>query len=486
MSGDNINIFGKSYHKKPTAGYSGTTNNVLLSELVNAFAGSGVVGGKATATQITGQSGFPTSINGLIGTQPAQNVNMPKAAINWILFDEQFKWVSGGFDMVGTATNTNGTLKNHDLSTIPSIAVTKNGYLYVWVSNESKFDVFFDNLQVVHTRGAILEETHYYPFGLTMAGISSKALAFGSPENKKKWNKGSELESKEFSDGSGLELYSTFYRSLDPQLGRFWQIDPKPSYSESVFVAMGNNPIMYNDFLGDRKVNFDENGNFINITKDNRWHNFWNGSKGRVLDKDGNVKIKFKFGDAKHDVADIKSGKINKIAFVSANDITDMVGKSGAFSSNNKVKNAGLSYINREGQGGGKLDFSYTQIPAKYPEASSNPLADPSSMLFLVQNVKTGSKAGAFDTRNIPSENFAFNHMNFGNFLFGAAGEALGFTADALQLGAQKNSLAGRANGYGPQLDSSDDQLAIKLGHNFGESQNYDKISRTSKIVFDN
>lgn len=84
-----------------------------------------------------------------------------------------------------------------------------------------------------------------------MSGISSKALAFGGAENKYKFGD-KELQSKEFSDGSGLETYDFDARMYDPQIGRMWQVDPWVDRYErqSPYVAFNDNPIMFADPTG--------------------------------------------------------------------------------------------------------------------------------------------------------------------------------------------------------------------------------------------
>jgi len=98
----------------------------------------------------------------------------------------------------------------------------------------------------------------YYPFGLTMAGISDKALKSQYHENKYRYNGGNELQSQEFSDGNGLELYDAQHRMYDPQLGRFGQIDPlgEISHTLSLYNFAANNPISRNDPSGLRDTVF--------------------------------------------------------------------------------------------------------------------------------------------------------------------------------------------------------------------------------------
>ncbi|MGN6439293.1 MAG: DUF6443 domain-containing protein [Agriterribacter sp.] len=262
MAGDKLNIRVNSWYKKNGATPGSPTS--LLTSLVAALAGgvSNAAPVHGTAAQLTSSGTLDPAAMDFLNSRSAVTGGKPKAALNWIFLDEQLKFstANGAYGTEEIDDNDNQTnVKPHAIN---DISIKKNGYFFVYVSNETpNIDVFFDNLQVVHKRGPVLEETHYYPFGLTMAGISSKALN-GVAENKRKFNYGNELQNKEFSDGRGLELYDATFRQYDPQIGRFHQVDPLASMINnwSPYVFVQNNPLLYSDPLGLDTLNANKDG----------------------------------------------------------------------------------------------------------------------------------------------------------------------------------------------------------------------------------
>src|SRR5699024_961206 len=102
---------------------------------------------------------------------------------------------------------------------------------------------------------AILEENHYYPFGLTHSGYNSNHQIFSFEDNieidlvpvtpnaadayRYKYN------GKEFQDELSLNVYDYGARIYTPDAPRFWQMDPlaevQPNKTSYHFVS--NNPI---------------------------------------------------------------------------------------------------------------------------------------------------------------------------------------------------------------------------------------------------
>ncbi len=253
MSGDKIDIAVQSYYNTGTT----STPNSSITDVLASLA-TGVVnmtsGGKGSITDLNNTSSSPiyAALNSFLPTDDPTPSGKPKAYLNWILLDDQLKYVSSYPQSGAVAVTTAGTLNTLGYTGLP---ITKNGFLYIWISNETpNWDAFFDNLVVKQYSGPLLEENHYYPFGLAMAAITSKALKPFYAENKYRYN-GKELQNKEFSDGTGLEDYDYGARMYDLQIGRWMKIDKKTE------LYFGTSPYVYS--LNQPTNAIDPDGNLV-------------------------------------------------------------------------------------------------------------------------------------------------------------------------------------------------------------------------------
>lgn len=92
----------------------------------------------------------------------------------------------------------------------------------------------------------VRQESSYYGFGLLM---TNSTVSTPTDANKKLYNGGSEWQNDY---GDLPDYYQTFYRNFDAAIGRFVAVDPVAESAESMssYQYAGNNPIEYNDPLG--------------------------------------------------------------------------------------------------------------------------------------------------------------------------------------------------------------------------------------------
>ncbi len=252
MAGDEINATTQYYY----TGTVSNNNNSFVSDVVNNLI-SAITGSNAATSAAKGSTaGIGANLNGSVPfanfTDPNKNSNdnYPRAYLSVLFFDERFNFIEEGSAIARTMQAGDGAAP----LVLANLKAPKNGYAYIYVSNENDDPVYFDNLQVSHNKGRIIEENHYYAFGLKIAGISSKKLGDsfeGMLDNKNLYN------DKELIDDADLDWYDYGFRNYDAQIGRFPQLDPlTDDYPElTPFQYGGNDPIANIDLDGLEGVN---------------------------------------------------------------------------------------------------------------------------------------------------------------------------------------------------------------------------------------
>lgn len=243
MAGDKLTMKADYFYNQP---YNNTASN-LTSTIADAIA---VLLGSAISPASQAVKGSGVQIQGTLsnGSGPLaqflQNQNnnttaSPRAYLNYLFFDESFRFVpydqTTGLGSYGLAVTNSGDGQWLGAS---NVKVPKNGYVFVYLSNSSNIDVYFDNLDITHIRGRLVEENAYYPYGLKTKGICGEA--FGKLDTKF----GYQAEYAEEDDETGWNEFDL--RMYNPQIGRWNGVDPYEQY-ESPYLAMGTNPANFID-----------------------------------------------------------------------------------------------------------------------------------------------------------------------------------------------------------------------------------------------
>ena len=232
MPGDKFTISASTYHQGQYGGGEETGSNALVESLMSALMGGSTYAGVPVSDlpeniRIVKDILENPALPGQLAALQSDDVSTaPKAHLNYLFFNEQMELqpeLSGsvqvspssnlGWELLNPSNICNCTMS----PTGPNGGVT--GYVLVYVDNQSLGkSVWFDDVHIEHFTSSVLEENHYYPHGLTV-GIN-QSVQGNLPGQPIKF------QGQRHDNDLGVNIYSFKYREHDPQIGRFWQVDP--------------------------------------------------------------------------------------------------------------------------------------------------------------------------------------------------------------------------------------------------------------------
>ncbi|MBX2969586.1 MAG: hypothetical protein KF803_09445 [Cyclobacteriaceae bacterium] len=221
-TGDKVYMETYAKYSQVTGSSSVITTAALLSAFTAPF--NIVNAGETTTLYQSFNANLPGVSAGM-----GSGTTVPKAYLVWMFFNSSYQFVNAG----GQAITTSAYNAFEKLSR--SFTATQNGYLYIYVANESNVSaaasVYFDETYIVHEKNnvtlQVLQTSDYYPFGLSFNHYQADRLKETSPGNYAPELRNRYLfQGQELQKDLDLGWYQFKWRMHDPAMGRFGAVDP--------------------------------------------------------------------------------------------------------------------------------------------------------------------------------------------------------------------------------------------------------------------
>lgn len=263
--------------------------------------------------------------NGVLGTTITGNAGAPKAYLFYFIFSSDYTYRQFGVFPVPQAAALGFEKLSLDVAVdFPESVTSQQGFMYAYVANETTgTTVYFDDIEIVHQKITpalqVDQATDYYPFGLSIAGLSYQKPKLNSndPAKNKILFQGQEMQ-----DDFGLNWYQFKYRMHDPATGRFTTIDPLAAqYAYNSPYAFAENALIrYRELEGLEKIDFmvmtyEPNEDPYSNLPEYRGKTIFNESPDEVISNTSNQYLQFTLDIATGEIKYVDNGDFDKNMF---------------------------------------------------------------------------------------------------------------------------------------------------------------------------